>query len=126
MGRTQFLTTKTAGQKTEQKVSFSSFIGSHHEGQPLVDFLSKRFTYFDKKRWQDTIQAGDILLNGQMATGEEMLVNGDEVRYLAMTRPEPKVPMVIPVLFEDEDLLVVNKPPHLPVHPGGPLSASTR
>jgi 23S rRNA pseudouridine1911/1915/1917 synthase len=38
---------------------------------------------------------------------------------MATTRPEPKIPSVVPVLFEDEDLLIVNKPAHIPVHPGG-------
>ena len=102
-----------------EKIAFSSFIGHNREGQSLLAFLSARFTYFDTARWQDHIQKGDVLLNGKIGHENEILKNADEVKYLAMTRPEPKVPTEIPVIFEDQDLLIVNKPAHIPVHPGG-------
>ena len=104
---------------TAEKVAFSSFIGHKVQGKTLLQFLSERFTYFPTEVWQERLTTGDVLLNGTQSDANTVLKNGDEVRYLAMTRPEPKVPTQISVLFEDEDLLIVNKPPHIPVHPGG-------
>lgn len=102
-----------------EKISFSSFIGPHLHGKALLDFLKDRFTYFNAEQWALRIAAQDVLVNGKSCPGETPLCRGDEVQYIAMTRPEPLIPKNIPVLYEDADLLIVNKPPHLPVHPGG-------
>ncbi len=104
---------------TTEKVAFSSFVGHKIQGVSLLNYLTVRFTYFNEALWAERIGQGEVILNGATATGDEVVRLGDEVRYLAMVRPEPRVPQTIPVLFEDEDLLIVNKPPHIPVHPGG-------
>lgn len=104
---------------TQDKVAYFSHIGPHHEGRSLVDFLSGRFTYFSASQWVDEIHARDVLVNGMFTLPDHYLRRGDEVRYMAKRRPEPVVPTEISVLFEDEDLLIVNKPAHIPVHPTG-------
>jgi RluA family pseudouridine synthase len=101
------------------KVAYFKHIGPHAEGQSLITFLCARFTYFGTDHWSQLIQKGDVLLNDAPATPEYHLRAGDKVSYRALMRPEPMVPTHIPVVYEDEDLLVVNKPPHLPVHPTG-------
>lgn len=98
---------------------FQSFIGPHHEGQYIYEFLSKRFTYHTKDQWKVNIQKGEILLNGEKTDPKYVLRNGDLIQYYPQNRPEPKVPQKHPVIFEDEDLLIVNKAPHIPVHPVG-------
>lgn len=110
---------KSKTQFKSEKVAYFKHIGSHAEGQSLIDFLCKRFTYFKKPQWEDLIKKGDVQLNDENAPSNTMLKAGDTVKYKAMTRPEPPVPNHIPVLYEDEDLLIVNKPPHIPVHPTG-------
>ena len=102
-----------------EKVAYFKHIGPHAEGQTLLDFLCSRFTYFKAEQWMDLIRKGDVQLNEKNCDGQELLKAGDKVSYMAMTRPEPPVPDHIPVLYEDEDLLIVNKPPHIPVHPTG-------
>jgi len=102
-----------------EKIAFKSFVGNRLQGKSLVDFLADRFTYFDREIWAEKIRATDVLVNNETSLPGRVLVAKDEVQYTAMSRPEPSVPTNISVLFEDEDLLIVNKPPHLPVHPGG-------
>jgi len=109
----------TSREFVPERMAFSSFVGHDKEGLALVDFLARRFTYFNHELWKKHIDAGDVLLNDLKVKFDEPLKRGDEVKYLAMSRPEPKAPQNISVLFEDEDLIIVNKPPHLPVHPGG-------
>ena len=104
---------------TPERVAYFKYVGPHAEGLRLVDFLVKRFTYFDALHWTNLIEKGDVLLNEGPAIADHLLRNGDKVSYLATMRPEPVAPTKIPILFEDEDLLIVNKPPHLPVHPTG-------
>ncbi len=103
----------------ENKIAFSCFVSHKASGQTLLEFLAGRFTYFSLEDWQKRLKDCDVFLNGNESLGSELLKLGDEVRYLAKARQEPKVPTHISVLFEDEDLLIVNKPAQLPVHPGG-------
>lgn len=105
--------------EADTKTAFASFVGPDKDGQTLVEFLSKRFTYFAAELWEKHIQSGDVLLNNLQVEPQQRITRGDEVKYLAMTRPEPKIPTSAPVIFEDADLLVVNKPAHIPMHPSG-------
>jgi 23S rRNA pseudouridine1911/1915/1917 synthase len=47
------------------------------------------------------------------------LIPGDRVQVLTEKKPEPKVNFNYTVLYEDRHILVVDKPPNLPVHPAG-------
>jgi 23S rRNA pseudouridine1911/1915/1917 synthase len=102
-----------------EKRAYFKYVGPHAEGLALVDFLVKRFTYFDAEHWTHLIQKGDVLLNEGPTEPGYVLRNGDKVSYLALMRSEPVAPKKIPILYEDEDLVIVNKPVHLPVHPTG-------
>lgn len=62
-----------------------------------------------------------ILLNGTRAGGNTMVHTGDLLRIHIPETESPKniplTPMEPDVLYEDEDILVVNKPANMPVHP---------
>ena len=58
-------------------------------------------------------------MNGKKAGPELALAEGDQIEYVAWDIPEPEVDLHIDVLFDDRDLMVVNKPGNLPCHPGG-------
>jgi 23S rRNA pseudouridine1911/1915/1917 synthase len=103
----------------KDKVSFFSHIGGQYIGKTLLEFLTQRFKYFNADQWIALIHQGDVLLNAQNTTKDAVLRSADKVEYRAKVLEEPKVPTDIAVLYEDEDLLVVNKPPHIPMHPTG-------
>ena len=75
-----------------------------------------------RNRIQKWIDAGDVLVNGQPPSRAAWRVQaGDELR-VRLEPPQPRrrpAAEIIPldVLYEDEDLLAVNKPPGLVVHP---------
>lgn len=62
-----------------------------------------------------------ILLNGHRVTVRAMLQTGDTLSLaLYDSRESPNIkpaPMSFEILYEDEDLVCINKPPHLPTHP---------
>ncbi len=68
-------------------------------------------------------KAGGILVNGQFATVRYVLAEGD-LLTLTMDDTEADVspyivptPREIPILYEDADITVVNKPSNMPAHP---------
>ena len=74
-----------------------------------------------RARIQKFIDAGFVRVNGKTGKAKTPLREGDEVQ-LWMPPPEPlpylkPEPMDLDVLFEDEHLIVINKPAGLTVHP---------
>jgi len=99
--------------------AFFSYIGNEKAGYQLIDFLSKRFKYFDKAGWLKRIEDKDVLINGHIMPPETILNQGDKVSYVAKSRPEPRVEKKMSRIHEDDDILVINKPAHTPMHPSG-------
>ncbi len=79
-------------------------------------------TGISRNRIQKWIEGGDVLINGAApARAAWRVQQGDELRVRVgaipvRTRPAPES-LTLDVLYEDEDLLAVNKPPGLVVHP---------
>ena len=69
---------------------------------------------------QKLIKDGKVLLNGQVCKASTVTSEGDRVLLYA---PEPVTPDILPqdipldILYEDEDVIVVNKPKGMVVHP---------
>ena len=75
-----------------------------------------------RNRIQKWIDAGDVLLNGSTPPRSSWRVQrGDKIRVRVALLPPRVRPaaetIAIDVLYEDDDLLAVNKPPGLVVHP---------
>ncbi len=91
-------------------------------GERLDAFLARRDPRFSRSRHKALIQSGQVTLNGRpLADPNHRLAAGDLIAIVvpppeeADPAPEP-IPLV--VVYEDDDLVVVNKPPGLVVHPG--------
>lgn len=95
------------------------------DGQPLLGYLTTRFTYHDATRWTAAIADGRILVNGQPATLDSRLCRDDLLEYRVPDTPEPTVCRDLHTVCEDADLLMVDKPAGLPCHPGGRFFANT-
>lgn len=94
-------------------------IGPQQAGQPLLDFVSHRFTYRSREEWQAELAADRFLLNHAAARAEDLLIQGDLLVYLMPALVEPPVERNYTVIYEDDDLLALDKPAPLPCHPGG-------
>ena len=95
-------------------------ISAADEGMIVLDFLRKQgFSRHILTAMKADREA--LSLNGQKAGGRTVLSCGDHFRVrLLETVPTDGIlptPLNIPVLYEDEDILVVNKPADMPVHP---------
>ncbi len=92
----------------------------HDLGQRLDKHLTGRLTDLSRARIQDLLRDGHITLNGRVAKASATVRLGDS---LSVTIPEATPVTVVAqdipfeVLFEDKDILVLNKPPGLVVHP---------
>ena len=76
---------------------------------------------FSRSRIEGLIKAGFVTVNGAVAEKAGMKVGADDEIVVEIPPPVPAVPepedIPLDVVFEDDDLLVVNKPPGMVVHP---------
>ena len=87
-------------------------------------WLSKRFTYHSRHQWQEFIKDRKILVNNSTCRSSTKLKTGDNVSFIPDIE-EPEVDKSFDIIFEDEHLLVVNKPGRLPCHPAGAYFKNT-
>ncbi len=85
----------------------------------VSDFLVERFPYHDRAGWCDRIVAGQVLINERLCFPDSLLRAGDGLSYVPAIRPEPDVDFTVGIVWEDEDLLLVDKSGNLPCHPSG-------
>ena len=86
----------------------------------LDAFLVRHFSKFSRVKLQRAIASENVLLDGKKAKSSTRLQPGQKVRFLP-PKPEPEgsIPEDIPldILFEDEHMVAINKPPLMVVHP---------
>lgn len=95
-------------------------ITENEQGTTVLDFLRKKgFSRHILSSMKADKEA--LTRNGQRIGGREQLLAGDyfRVRLLETVDSDGIVPVSMPlsILYEDEDILVINKPADMPVHP---------
>lgn len=89
-------------------------------GLRLDQWLAERFPDYSRSRLQRWIKSGQVLLDGRHCQAKEKLRGGE--RLLVKPTLETEIAdqgeaMTLDILFEDEAILVVNKPAGLVMHP---------
>lgn len=104
-------------------VSASCVALPHDKTHPwplLLDFLSDRLKVVDRAAWQLRLARGEVLDDaGQPLPLDAPFQPGARIHYYRHLDDEPPIPFEETVLFQDEHLLVADKPHFLPVTPGG-------
>jgi 23S rRNA pseudouridine1911/1915/1917 synthase len=103
-------------------------IASDEAGLRLDAYLASQINGWSRARLQRLIEAEDVLVNGKPAKPSYKLRENDqlevELSAPATTSLTPE-PIPIDIVFEDETLVVVNKPAGLVVHPAAGLQSGT-
>jgi len=86
----------------------------------LIDHLAERLPRISRSEWVQRMQAGAVLgEDGKPLPVDAPYVGGTRVYYWRELFDEAPIPFEATVLFEDEHLVVADKPHFLPVTPGG-------
>jgi 23S rRNA pseudouridine1911/1915/1917 synthase len=97
-------------------------------GQRLDRFLAAQLTPHSRSELQHWIHEGCVRVNGREAKPSYKLEAGDAI---TITLPSPTAAtlvaqdIAIPILYDDDDLIIVDKPAGLVVHPGNGVASGT-
>lgn len=104
-----------------------SFSGG--QSQRLDKFLVEKLPEFSRSRLQALIKDGFVLIDGIPAEKSGQMLEKDHSIQVHIPAPEPSwlIPEEIPldIIFENQDLIVVNKPAGMVVHPAAGHSSGT-
>jgi 23S rRNA pseudouridine1911/1915/1917 synthase len=95
-------------------------VGENEQGLRLDVFLSRKDKDLSRSQAKRLIEEGDVLVEGKSARGSHLLKLGETV---SLHKPRPVSPEIVPedipldILYEDEAVIVVDKPPGMVVHP---------
>jgi 23S rRNA pseudouridine1911/1915/1917 synthase len=113
----------------EQKQNEEFFIVPEEESGIRIDLLLKKhFQSKSRTYFQYLIEEGFVLLNGKKIKKREIVKAGEEIEVFFALTPEISLsPENIPldILYEDEDILAINKPAGMVVHPAAGNWSST-
>ncbi len=115
-----------------------ALVPAEGDGQRLDRFLVESFPRYSRRKITEVIKSGAVRVNGKRARPGLVLARGDrleipvlstavaqvvkETRAKADLRNRVRPPRGVAVLYRDDDLLVVSKPPRVPVHGGARLT----
>lgn len=102
-------------------------IDDAHAGQRLDNFLIGLLKGVPKSRVYRIVRSGEVRINSARVSPERRLVLGDLVRIppVRVAAPDSVAPvpgLEFPILFEDDALLVIDKPAGVAVHGGSGVS----
>lgn len=97
-------------------------VENQQTSQRLDVFCVQSLPGYSRSRIQQAIKTGLIKVNNQIVKPRYYIRAGDvisaQTTNLTKLPPPPANSLTIPVIYEDKDLVVINKPPGLTVHPG--------
>jgi len=97
-------------------------------GLRLDQALARMFPEYSRSRLKEWLLAGAITVDGAGMRPRDAVTGGERVDMRvpaeALVRDKPE-PIALDIVFEDDDLLVINKPAGLVVHPGAGNPAGT-
>lgn len=95
-------------------------VSGEEDGLRLDKFLSCNLPEFSRSYLKSIIDQGKAMVNGKVSKASKKLSDSDKITlFIDPPKEIDVVPVNIPIeiLYEDSDLIIVNKPKGMPVHP---------
>ncbi|CAM5189715.1 23S rRNA pseudouridine(1911/1915/1917) synthase RluD [Alishewanella longhuensis] len=112
-----------------KQIKLSQIVPDHLYGKRLDQVLAEMFPDYSRSRIKDWILADAVLVNQQLCnTPRQKMLGGEQIDITADLPEDERFeaePIDLDIIFEDDHILVINKPAGLVVHPGAGNSDGT-
>ncbi|XP_038889123.1 RNA pseudouridine synthase 5 isoform X2 [Benincasa hispida] len=106
---------------------YNDVVKPFDSGKSLIEFYSCKYkSSAPLEGWLQRIKNEQITIDGQVITDPETILRiGSEVVYRRLPWKEPDTPYLLEILYEDDEMIALNKPSGLQVLPGGVFQQRT-
>ncbi len=105
-----------------QEINLEAVLTEEYKNLRLDKVLATTFSQYSREKIQQWIQQGVVSMNGRPITSIKHKVQGGEavhiLTHLEIMRDDEGQAISLDILYEDDDIFIINKPAGLVVHPG--------
>jgi len=109
----------------ENSIILSFPVAPEFAGMRLDLFIQTRIPRLSRTRAQRIVKACGYREDGTKSRASDLVRAGETMYLVRPPFEEPEAPRELPVVYEDDCMLALNKPPGLPVHPSASYHRST-
>lgn len=99
--------------------TFTTFTKGRWVGERILDVFAREFRAHPAEEYERCIQAGTLTVNYEKVPTDYKLKHNDLLANVVHRHEVPVTSQAITIVHMDEDVVVVNKPASIPVHPCG-------
>ncbi|KAI2630161.1 pseudouridine synthase [Xylaria nigripes] len=99
--------------------TYNTWCKERWRGREILDIFESEFRDRPLAYYKHAIETGQVCINGKAVPPTYIVKNGDLVSHTIHRHEPPITAAPIDVLHEDDDMIVINKPSGVPVHPAG-------
>lgn len=85
----------------------------------LLDIFSNEFRLYPESYYIKALETGQVTLNGKKTNKDTIIRNGDLICHRIHRHEPPVSSKPIKIVYQDDDIVVIDKPSGVPVHPTG-------
>jgi 23S rRNA pseudouridine1911/1915/1917 synthase len=113
------------GTATNRGHTYTAVVARTAAEQPLASWLAETYAHSDVHAWRARIEAGELDVDGRVAGPDVRVRSGQRVDWRRPPWVEPDADRSYALVFNDEHVLVVDKPSGLPTLPGAGFQENT-
>ncbi|UNI15506.1 tRNA pseudouridine(32) synthase [Purpureocillium takamizusanense] len=99
--------------------TYNTYCKERWRGRALIDIFESEFRDRPVHYYRASMESGDIYVNGRRVGPDYIVRNGDLVSHTLHRHEPPVTADPVAIIHEDDEMIVINKPSGVPVHPAG-------
>jgi len=105
--------------------TYQTYVKERWRDRPLIEVFESEFRDKPLEYYRAAMQSGQVTVNGKIVGPDHILKNGEMVSHTTHRHEPPITADPIRIIHEDDDMMVINKPSGVAVHPAGRYSFNT-
>ena len=105
--------------------NYNFSVKQKYNNKTLIEFLDSSLPMIPHDTWIKKIESGNLKVNNKPANIEMKMISGYQISHISDIRTDPPVNTNIELIHDDNELLIINKPAPLPMHPCGRFRRNT-
>eukprot|EP01084_Bolivina_argentea_P248491 415688_1 len=107
------------------KFEYRCFAKGRWFNREIYEVMTTEFVAYDKTYYKNAIINGKILVRDEKVALNYMIQNGDWITHFIHRHEPPILNLKIDIIYENNDIMVINKPSGMAIHPCGKYRHNT-